>query len=204
MRKSITFKSPSPLPRTRDATEYVLPYAVVDSSLVGTSEERSRTSSFSIRVGGTGSLISCWDFEKADLIKVLFEYGKRHIIQKLKDDALSDKEELLLSTSTAEIPCPFDPSRIPNPTGATIEVDLVGAPIMEDQSFLQLASSIMSGMTHVVPTRPERTTTTSPGTIFDLAIFAWNSGEMKSSPSGSKRLGRTFCDRRNGTPYGTY
>jgi hypothetical protein len=149
MKKSITFEAPSPLPRTRDATEYVFPYAIVDSSLVGTPEERSRTSSFSIRVGGTGSLISCWDFEEADLIRVLFEYGKRHVIQKLKDGALSDKEELLLSTSTAEIPCPFDPSRIPNLAGATIEVDLVGAPIMEDQSFLQLASSIIDARDNI-------------------------------------------------------
>ena len=74
---------------------------------------------------------------------MLFEYGKRHIIQKLKDDTLSAKEELLLSNSTAEVPCPFDPSRISSPTGTTIEVDLGDVSFMEDQTFLQLASLII-------------------------------------------------------------
>ncbi len=149
MKKTLMFKSPSSLARTRDATEYLIPYTLVESSLVGSPEERNKTSRFSIKVGGTGTLISCWGFEESDLIKVLFEYGKRHIIEKLKDGTLSDMEELLLSTSTAEVPCPFDLSRITDPTKTTIEVEVSGVPLMEDQMFLQLASSIIDARDNI-------------------------------------------------------
>jgi hypothetical protein len=143
MKKKIAFKTPIPLGRTRDASDYLFPYELVDSTFVGMPEEKSKTSDFDIKVGATRSLVACWNLDNNDLIKVLFEYGKRHIIQKLKDGALSAEEELLLSTSTAEVPCFFDPSRIPNPTGTTVEVDLGGVSFMEDQTFLQLASLII-------------------------------------------------------------
>jgi len=143
MKNKIEFKSPIALGKTRDATDYLFQYDLVDSTFVGRPEEQNRTSHFDIKVGGTRSLLACWDLNEADLIKVLFEYGKRHIVQKLKDGTLSDEEELLLSTSTAEVPCPFDPSRIQSPTGTTIEVDTGGASFMKDQAFLQLASSII-------------------------------------------------------------
>jgi hypothetical protein len=143
MKKKIEFKSPIPLGRTRDASDYLFPYDLVDSTFVGMPEEQNRTLHFDIKVGGTRSLVACWGLNETDLIKVLFEYGKRHIIQKLKDGTLSDEEELLLSTSTAEVPCPFDPTRIPSPTGTTIEVDLGGVSFMKDQAFLQLASLII-------------------------------------------------------------
>jgi hypothetical protein len=143
MKKKIEFKSSIALGKTRDATDYLFQYDLVDSTFVGMPEEQNRTSHFDIKVGGTRSLLACWGLNEADLIKVLFEYGKRHIVQKLKDGTLSDEEELLLSTSTAEVPCPFDPSRIQSPTGTTIEVDMGGASFMKDQAFLQLASSII-------------------------------------------------------------
>lgn len=143
MKKKIEFKTPIALGRTRDASDYLFPYDIVDSTFVGMPEEQSKTSDFDIKVGATRSLVASWALDENDLIKVLFEYGKRHVIQKLKDDTLSAEEELLLSISTAEVPCPFDPSRIPSPTGTTIEVDLGGVSFMKDQTFLQLASLII-------------------------------------------------------------
>lgn len=148
MKKKIEFKTPIALGRTRDASDYLFPYDLVDSTFVGVPEEQ-KTLDFDIKVGATRSLVDCWGLDNDDLIKVLFEYGKRHIIQKLKDYTLSAKEELLLSTSTAEVPCPFDPSRIPSPTGTTIEVDLVGVSFMKDQTFLQLASLIIDNRDNI-------------------------------------------------------
>ncbi len=143
MKKKIEFKSPIALGKTRDASDYLFQYDLVDSEFVGMPEEQNRTSHFYIKVGATRTLVACWGLSDVDLIKVLFEYGKRHVIQKLKDDTLSEEEELLLSTSTAEVPCLFDPSRIPDPAGTHIEVDLGGLSFMKDQAFLQLASSII-------------------------------------------------------------
>ena len=149
MKKKIEFKTPIALGRTRDASDYLFPYDLVDSTFVGMPEEQCKTSDFDIKVGATRSLVASWRLNENDLIKVLFEYGKRHIIQKLKDGTLSSEEELLLSTSTAEVPCPFDPSRIPSPTGTTIEVDLGGVSFMKDQTFLQLASLIIDNRDNI-------------------------------------------------------
>ena len=143
MKKTILFENPQPLARTRDATEFLFPYSIVDSSLIGAPEEKSRASRFSIKVGVSGTLESCWNLTNAHIVKVLFEYGKRHIVQKLKDGALTGSEELLLHTGNAEVPCPFDVSRIENPAGARIEVDVGGQQLMQDATFLQLASTII-------------------------------------------------------------
>lgn len=143
MKKTIVFGLPSLLPTMKDAIEYLIPYSLVDSSLIGSPEENSKTSRFSIKVGASGTLKAGWNLNDTTLIKVLFEYGKRHIIQKLKDGALSESEELLLTSHNAEIPCIFDPRRISEPNGAKEEIDFKDAQIMQNPNFLQLASSII-------------------------------------------------------------
>lgn len=44
----------------KDAIEYLIPYSVVDSSLIGSPEENSKTSRFSIKVGASGTLKGYW------------------------------------------------------------------------------------------------------------------------------------------------
>lgn len=143
MQKTLTFDKPSPLRTSRDAAEYVFPFRVVTTSSIGTPEERSQTSQHKIRMGISGTLYSCWKLRDSDLIKVLFEYGKRHIIQKSKDGALSKIEELMLHTRNADTPCPFESSRIPEPEGASYKVDTGTKKLMQDRNLLQLASSII-------------------------------------------------------------
>lgn len=143
MKKTIVFNDPQRLVTTRDASEFLYPYSIVDSSLIGAPEERSRTSRFTLKVGASGTLESCWGLSEPDLVKVLFEYGKRHIVQKLKDGALTDSEELLLHTANAEVPSPFDVSRIESPAGTRIEIDIDSPQIMQDFTLLQLAALII-------------------------------------------------------------
>jgi len=58
-------------------------------------------------------------------MKVLFEHGKRYITKKLRDTGeLALIEKLKLDTSTSEARDIFDPSRIQDPVGAKIEVDI--------------------------------------------------------------------------------
>ncbi|MCL4704011.1 hypothetical protein KJ068_02555 [bacterium] len=141
--KTLTFDKPIPLQTSNDAVEYMFPFRVVATSLIGTPEERNQTSHHKIRMGVSGTLYSCWQLRNSDLIKVLFEYGKRHVIQKLKDGALSGKEELMLHTENADTPCPFEPSRISEPEDASFVVDIGTKKLMQDQDLLQLASSII-------------------------------------------------------------
>ena len=153
MKKTIIFGEPYLLPITRLTAEYEFPYSLVDSSLIGSPEQKSRTLQYVIKVGCTSTLAACWGPEfdwlrgnnvsNPNFIKVLFEYGKRHVVQKLKDGDLSEREELILNTSNTETTCPFDPSFIEDPFGALIEVELAGHQLMQEATFLQLASSII-------------------------------------------------------------
>ena len=108
--KKVRFGKQYCLPKTRDVVEYQFPFTVVDSSLIGSPEEESETKQHSVKVGITGVLDTCWRLSRPDLVKVLFEYGKQHIVEKLKDGTLSDKEELRLSGSSHPDECPLDPS----------------------------------------------------------------------------------------------
>lgn len=149
MKKTLVFQQPSMLQTGRDAIEYLFPYTLVDSSLVGAPEEKSRTSHFRIMVGASRTLHSCWELQEDQFERVLFEYGKRHVIEKIRDRTLSDKEELLLHTGNTEIPCPFDPSRIPSPVGATLEVEVGESKLLEDPSLLQLATLIIDARDNI-------------------------------------------------------
>jgi hypothetical protein len=146
-KKILTFKEPVCLETfafsLRDVTQYRFEFSVVDSSLIGQPEERSGTLYGRLFVGITIELNLNWRLKDEELLKVLFEYGKRHVIQKIKDGTLSDREELLLTTSNSPEDCPFDPSRIPHPSGAKFEVEVGEEKIMENPEFLQLASSII-------------------------------------------------------------
>lgn len=110
---------------------------MVDAELVGAPEERSRTLPHSITVMATIDLAHTWGFyaieqddERAEqhryaLMKVLFEYGKRHVANKLRETGtLESKEMLALNTSVAEVPCLFDPVRVKGPEDFSIEVDI--------------------------------------------------------------------------------
>ncbi len=138
MKWTITFLRPSQLPSYTPSIVWLFPFTVVDSSLIGAPEENSRTTLHQVRVKVDVILAIAMGFifttsseeneqvknDRHNLMKVLFEYGKRHVIRKLKETrTLAPKEELVLNTSSIETPSLFDPSRIDEPTGARYEVD---------------------------------------------------------------------------------
>ena len=79
----------------------------------------------------------------------MFEYGKRHIVQKLRDGALGEDEELDLHTANVELPCPFDPARIENPISAVVELNATNKNIMKDSRLLQIASAIIDARDNI-------------------------------------------------------
>ena len=149
MGKTLIFKDPQELPTRRDATEYRFPFRLVDSQLIGAPEEMARSSQHVLTVGVSGTLEACWKLPKHLLPRVLFEYGRRHLRQKVLDGALSDSEELLLHTGNAETKCPFDPARIDNPSGATVVIEDTRRQLMENSSFVQLASRIIDARDNI-------------------------------------------------------
>ena len=107
-----------------DNTEYGFHFDVFDASLVGEPEERASAAKHRIKVGITYPLLVNWrlvDASEDDLIKVLFFYARRYVVQKIKDGTLTEYEELPLSTKEHhEGKCPLDISRIPDPVGLRV------------------------------------------------------------------------------------
>lgn len=127
----------------RDVKEFVFPFRLVDTGLIGTPDEKNRSSHHKITVVVSRTLASCWRFTDDQRHRVMFEYGKRHIIQKLRDGTLRESEELDLNTSNVDLPCPFDPERIENPNNAVVKIESTDMKIMEDSTLLQIASAII-------------------------------------------------------------
>jgi hypothetical protein len=135
MEKTLTFQEPRQLQSRRLAVEFIFPFSMVDSSLVGKPEEKSLTSQHQIKVTASLQLTASWGFPTTagqhtqynidDLPKVLYEYGKRYVVEKLETvHNLATEEELNLDETKVESGCAFEPSVIENPSGAIIKVNL--------------------------------------------------------------------------------
>ena len=121
----------------------------MDTDLIGSPDEMSRSSLHEITVVVSRTLASCWDFTDDHQHRVMFEYGKRHIIQKVRDGTLMESEELDLHTRNVELPCPFDPERIENPMNAEVKIETTDKKFMGDSSFLQIASAIIDARDNI-------------------------------------------------------
>ncbi len=149
MNKTIFFEPTRRVPRRGDYTEFVFPFRLVDTELVGRPDEISRSSHHEITVFVSGSLASCWNLNDDQQHRVMFEYGKRHIVQKMRDGTLGKSEELDLNTLNVELPCPFDPERIENPVNAVVKIESTEKKLMQDSTFLQIASSIIDARDNI-------------------------------------------------------
>jgi len=137
MRKRLTFQQPSNYPSNSRTVNWLFPFIMVDASLIDAPEEMSETTPHIVTVTATFELVSAWGFyhfeeqsergngERHNMMRVLFEHGARYVTQKLKEmGSLEREEKLILNTSVAKVPCPFDPTRIKGPDGHWIEVDI--------------------------------------------------------------------------------
>jgi hypothetical protein len=149
MEKTITFTYKEYLPITKDALDVNFHFNVIDSSLVGAPEEKSVQTHHVVKVTITRTLAACWGLEPEDRDKVMFEYGKRHVIEKIKDGNLGAEEELWLSSYKVPSQCPFDPARIENPEGAIVTVRTHETPIMQDAGQVTLAGQIIDARDNI-------------------------------------------------------
>ena len=149
MNKTIFFEPTLRVISGRNFTEYVFPFRLVDTELIGNPDEISRSSYHKITVIISRTLASCRDFDDDQQHRVMFEYGKRHIMQKVRDGTLREFEELDLHTANVELPCPFDPGRIENPINAQVKIESTDKKIMENSTFLQIASSIIDARDNI-------------------------------------------------------
>ena len=108
----LSFHHPEFVPTSKDATEYIFPYNFVNKKLLGMPEEVSETKYYKIKVSITRTLQSMWQLSEDDLLKVLYEYIKRYLSEKIKLDSIRNNEEYSLSTDSHPKKSPYDPTRI--------------------------------------------------------------------------------------------
>ena len=145
MKKTFRFLGGRLLPTQRDAIEFVFEFSYIDSNLIGSPEENSSTQHVTIFTSITGTLHSIWSSSDPsfDVQKVLFEFSKRHLSEKLKEGTLLPKEKLWLSTTTLPSEVPFESKKIQMKTGESFDVEILGVSIMENLTYMQLATNII-------------------------------------------------------------
>jgi len=99
--------------------------------------------SYRLVVGISSTLRVMWGLQGLPLVKTLFELGKRHLIEKVKDGTLTSKVELQLATSNAPNEAPFDTSRIPGPQDFEVFVPMEKPNLSENREGLQLGGDIV-------------------------------------------------------------
>jgi hypothetical protein len=103
VQKRVTFHllSKNRMDWATDNFECLFDVSMVDSRFVGQPRERSETDFHRIRVGMTWELRVNWkldhDSAELDVVKVLFEYSREHVIERLQK-GLPLEDELLLTT----------------------------------------------------------------------------------------------------------
>jgi hypothetical protein len=107
-----------------DGKVFRFPIALIDRDDIGTPRQPSKTKSFRIRAEVSRGRIQTWGLGQTDLIKVLFELAKEHLMTVLNSGKWTGGDlELVINTHTHKGPCPFDPTLIQEPSGAVVELD---------------------------------------------------------------------------------
>ena len=101
------------------------PVTVIDRDDMGTPRQTSKSISFQIRTEISRSRLTTWGLGEGDLIKVMFEITKEHLISALSSGKWNGEDiEVQINTHTHKGACPFNPSIIQEPTGAILEIEI--------------------------------------------------------------------------------
>jgi len=139
----IRFGDYQQLPVVRDGMDILFHFTTIDAKYVGSPEEFRKAEQHHLVVGISGTLQAMWGLEKTPLFKTLFELGKRHIVEKIKDGTLTSKTELQLASFNAPSAAPFDTTRIAEPKGFEVTVTMNKPNLADNQEELWLGGDIV-------------------------------------------------------------
>lgn len=121
--KRITFGVPREVTNPHeDSRSFLYPFSCLDSALVGTAEEARVTTEHRLIVTGANNRLAAWELSDPELVKVLFEIGRRALEAVAREEPIKRELRIPVSTATHSSVCPFDPRRIKSPKGLVIEV----------------------------------------------------------------------------------
>ncbi len=106
-----------------DSRSFLFPFSLVPVDLIGAPDENQSTTHNRLIVTITNNRLPAWRFTDSELVRVLFEIGKRAVMEKIKVGILTPEERITVSTASHPPICPFDPSRIRAPEGAIFEIE---------------------------------------------------------------------------------
>jgi len=122
--KTLTFIGFEYVPKAGDYTDIRFDFSIVDTAFVGGPEERKNTSQVKVLARISRTLEAIWKLAPPQLEKVLYEFAKRHLQDKVSDGTDSADERIDLNTSTAQQDCPYEPERISITPGSRFEVEV--------------------------------------------------------------------------------
>jgi hypothetical protein len=106
-----------------DSRSFLFAFLMLDAGLVGAPEQAQQTTEHRLIVTVANNRLPAWHLTEPELVKVLFEIGRRAVVEKVKAGSLAREERVMVHTASHPKICPFDPSRIPEPDGAVFEVE---------------------------------------------------------------------------------
>jgi hypothetical protein len=108
-----------------DGKVFRFPVALIDRADMGTPRQSSKIKSVRIRAEVAETRIKTWGLGDTDLLKVVFEIVKEHLIATLNSGACKDSDlTVMVNTYTHEGPCPFDPMLIKEPDDVVVEIEV--------------------------------------------------------------------------------
>jgi hypothetical protein len=141
--KLLRFTGAQYVPSTRDAIEFVFYYQLMDVDKTNIEEK-------AIRVMVSGSLSICWGFQiwqsstnYTDLEKILLQFGKDRVIEKVKEGTITEYEEMLLTTSHYPTERPFNPEILIETKFAEYEIEVGEKMLSEEIKENKLAAAII-------------------------------------------------------------
>ena len=108
----VTYVGETPLPKSGDYVEVVFEFSLVPSQFVGAPEEKSETWSARVRGKMSRSLQATWRLADSSVHRVLFEYSRRALLEKVTSGERITEVAVDLNTSTAPDQNPYDPEVI--------------------------------------------------------------------------------------------
>lgn len=116
------YKNVTNTAEAEDGTSILFTFTIVNGDLVGSPEETEKTTSKRIKVSISRTVRDPWGIDGDELMLVLFEIGRREIIERLRQQGqISDDELVIVQQGSG---CPFDPKRIQHPDGFEENVEI--------------------------------------------------------------------------------
>lgn len=108
-----------------DGKVFRFPVTVINRNDLGKPRQTSKSTSFHIRAEISRSRLTTWGLKEGDLIKVIFEIAKEHLLSEISSGKWNGEDiDVQINTRTYRTACPFDPSLIQEPTGAVFEIEV--------------------------------------------------------------------------------